>query len=90
MIARGLERVGALAALEVLGVLLEVALEPHDLAVTLEREDVRGEAVEEPPIMAHDHRAAGELLDAFLERAQGVDVEVVGRLVEQQHVAARS
>ena len=38
--------------------------------------------------MGDDHRAAGEAQQRLLERAQRVDVEVVGRLVEQQHVAA--
>ena len=35
-----------------------------------------------------DHGAAGEVEQRLLERAQRVDVEVVGRLVEQQQVAA--
>ena len=35
-----------------------------------------------------DHRAAGEVEQRLLERAQRVDVEVVRRLVEQQQVAA--
>ena len=39
--------------------------------------------------MADDDHAARERLQAGLERAQRVDVEVVGRLVEQQDVAAR-
>ena len=38
--------------------------------------------------MADDDRVAGELVERLLQRAQGVDVEVVGRLVEQQHVGA--
>ena len=67
---------------------LEVALEPHDLGVALEREHVRGDAVEEPAIVGDDHRAAREGQQRLLERAQRVDVEIVGRLVEQQHVAA--
>jgi hypothetical protein len=59
------------------------------LAVALEGEDVGGDAVEEPAVVADDHGAAGEFLEQrVLERAQGVDVEVVGRLVEQQQVAA--
>ena len=36
--------------------------------------------------MADDYRASRIGLDGILERAQGVDVEVVGRLVEQQDV----
>ena len=66
----------------------EVALEPADLGVAFEREHVGGDAVEEPPIVADHHRAAREREQRVLERAHGVDVEVVGRLVEQQHVAA--
>ena len=67
---------------------LEIAFEPFDVAVAFEGEDVRRQAIEEEAVVADDHRAAGEVLDRFLERAQRLDVEVVGRLVEQQHVAA--
>ena len=38
--------------------------------------------------MRDHHRAAGEIDERVLERAQRVDVEIVRRLVEQQHVAA--
>src|SRR5581483_8571827 len=69
-------------------VVAEVALEPHDLRVPLEREHVRRDAVEEPAVVADDDRAARELEERVLERAEGVDVEVVGGLVEQQDVAA--
>jgi hypothetical protein len=46
------------------------------------------DAVEEPPVVGDHHRAAGELEQGVLERAQRLDVEVVGGLVEQQQVAA--
>ena len=69
-------------------VVLVVALEPDHLAVALEGEHVRGDAVEEPAVVADDDHAAGEVEQRVLERAQRVDVEVVGRLVEQQQVAA--
>jgi hypothetical protein len=49
---------------------------------------VRGDAVEEPAVVADDDGAAGEVEQRLLERPQRVDVEVVGRLVEQQQVAA--
>ena len=78
----------AAAPLEVLDVLRVVALEPDDLAVALEGEDVGGDAVEEPAIVRDHDRAAREAQQRLLERAQRLDVEVVGRLVEQQHVAA--
>ena len=55
----------------------------------LAREDVRRDAVEEPAVVRDDHDAAGVLEQRVLERAQRLDVEVVRRLVEEQHVAAR-
>src|SRR5436309_2266786 len=69
-------------------VVLVVALEPHRAAVALEGEHVRGDAVEEPAVVTDHHHAAGELEQRLLERPQRVHVEVVGRLVEQQHVGA--
>ncbi len=70
-------------------VLAEVALEPAHDAVALEGEHVGGDPVEEPAIVADHHGAAREGLEAGLEGPQRVDVEVVGRLVEQEDVAAR-
>src|SRR5882724_5527616 len=67
---------------------LEVPLEPPDLRVALEREYVSGDPVEEPAVVRDDDGAAREREQRLLERAQRVHVEVVGRLVEQQQVAA--
>ena len=69
-------------------VVLVVAFEPDHLAVAFERQDVGGDAVQEPAVMGDDHRAAREVHEGFFERAQGIDVEVVGRFVEEQDVAA--
>ena len=80
--------IGAEAALLVGLVIRVIALEPFDLAVALEGEDVSRDAVEEPAIVGDHHGAAGEIEQRFLERAQRVDVEIVGRLVEQDHVGA--
>src|SRR3954451_15160564 len=86
--AVGLVGVATDAAAAVLLVVREVAFEPHHLAVALERKDVRGDTVEEPAVVTDHHRAARELQQRFLEGTQRVDVEVVGRFVEQQQVAA--
>jgi hypothetical protein len=75
----GLVGLGAEAAVAVGLVVLVVALKPFDLAVALERQHVSRDPVEEPAIVADHHRAAGELEERVLERAQRVDVEVVGR-----------
>src|SRR4051812_31446608 len=66
----------------------EVALEPEPLRVALVGEDVRRHAVEEPPVVADHDGAAGELQQCGLQAGQRLGVEVVGRLVEQQQVAA--
>src|SRR5262245_13963807 len=79
---------GAETALAISLVVLVVPFEPDDLAVALECEHVRGDAIEEPPIVADDDGAPGESEQRLLERAKRVDVEIVGRLVEQQEVAA--
>src|SRR5690606_15792837 len=90
--AVGLGRVGAQALDLVLLVGVEVALEPVPvggvLLGALVGEDVRRDAVEEPPVVGDDDGAAGELEQRVLERLQGLDVEVVGGLVEEQQVAA--
>src|SRR5690606_7178430 len=56
--AVGLVGVRAPAPLQVLGIGVVVAFEPDDLAVPLEGEDVRGDAVEEPAVVADDDAAA--------------------------------
>ena len=69
-------------------VVADVALEPADLAVALEGEDVGRDPVQEPAVVADDDDAAGEGLEAGLQRPERVDVEVVRGLVQQQRVAA--
>ena len=60
---------------------LVVAFEPDDF-VAFEGEDVGGDAVEEPAVVADDDGAAAEVDEPFFEGAKGADVEVVGRFVE--------
>src|ERR1043165_7008691 len=83
-------RVGRLTetAPAILFVRLEVALVPDHARVAFECEDVRRRAVEEPTVVRDDDRAAGEVFQRFLERADGVHVEVVRRFVEQEDVRA--
>src|SRR5262249_16934342 len=67
---------------------LIVAFVPDSFAVALKRENVRRDAVKEPTVVADDDGTAAEVEQRFFEGAQRVDVEVVGRLVEQQEIAA--
>src|SRR5262245_65759394 len=86
--AVGLLGGGAETLLPISLVVLVVAFEPHDPALALEGEHVGRDAIEEPAVVADDDRAAREGQEGVLECAQRVDVEVVGRLVEQQEIAA--
>ena len=61
----------------------KVAFEPAHFGVAFEREHVGGDPVEEPPIVADDHRATREGEQRVFERAHRVDVEVVGGFVEE-------
>src|SRR4029453_8759248 len=82
-----LERLGPACRGDPVGVRAPRALEPPHLRVALEGEDVRCHAVEEPAVVRDDDRAAGEIEQRVLERAERVDVEVVRRLVGGQGVA---
>ena len=79
---------GAEALDLVLFVGLVVALEPEPVRLALPGQDVRGDAVEEPPVVAGDHGAAGEVEQRVLQRGERVHVQVVGWLVEEEQVAA--
>ncbi len=57
------------------------------MAVTLKGEDMRGETVEEPAIMGDDHGAARILGQRVFQCAERINVEIVGRLIEQDDVA---
>ncbi len=67
---------------------LVVAFEEADIGVGFEGEDVGGDAVEEPAVVADDDGAAGEVFEGFFESSHGVDVEVVGGFVEEDDVGA--
>src|ERR1700722_6911481 len=84
----GLGGVFAFAFLVILDVFLIVAFEPDDLRVAFESEDMGGDAVQEPAIVRDDDRTTRESHQRVFERAQSFDIEVVGRFIEQQHVAA--
>ena len=71
------------AALEVL---VDPARQHRDLAVAEQRPDRVGDPLEEVPVVGDHDQGAGPAVEEVLEDVEGVDVEVVGGLVEQQHV----
>src|SRR5262245_30683724 len=67
-------------------IVLIITLEPDHPAIAFECEHVSSDAIEEPPVVADDYRTAGVIEKRLFERAQGVDIEIVGGLVEQQQI----
>ena len=63
------------------------AFEIEHFTIALEGKDMGTETVEEPTVVADDHGATGKGVKTFLQCSQCVHVDVVGRFVEQQHVA---
>mmetsp|Transcript_39341 Transcript_39341/g.130233 ORF Transcript_39341/g.130233 Transcript_39341/m.130233 type:complete len:274 (-) Transcript_39341:634-1455(-) len=61
-------------------------LEKVGTACRVKGECVVADAVEEPAVVRDDDRRARESADRLLERAERINVEVVGRLVEQQEM----
>ena len=81
---------GALLALEPRREVRGVAALVHVAATAVELEDPRRHPVEHVAVVGHQHQRTAVLGQALLQPADGVDVEVVGRLVEDQHdVVAR-
>ena len=62
---------------------------PGNAVPAVELEDPAGHVVEEVAVVGHADDRARVLLEVFLEPGDGLRVEVVGRLVEQQHVGLR-
>ena len=70
-----------LTALGLVGV--EIAFAPADEAVALEGQNVRGHAVQKPAVVGNHDDAAGEMKDRLFQGPQGVDVQIVGRFVQE-------
>ena len=80
-----------LLGLEPLALLLEprrVVPLPGDAGAAVELEDPAGDVVEEVAIVRDGHDRPRELVQVVLEPGDALGVEMVGRLVEQQHVRA--
>ena len=65
-----------------------VSIEPDRAALAFEGDYVRRDPVQEPPVVAYHYRAPGKVFESLFERAHGVNVEVIGRLFQQDHVGA--
>ncbi len=59
-----------------------ITVKEQDLAVSLKGQDVRADAVQKPAVVADYDDASGKALQRVFQRAQCVDIQIVGRLVK--------
>src|SRR5690242_4301384 len=79
---------GAETAAAIGFVLTVVAGKPADRAVPLEGQHVRCHPVEKPAVVRDNQRRSGEPFEGVLQGAQGVHVQIIAGLVQQQHIGA--
>ena len=60
----------------------------EDFAVAFESQNVRRHTVKEPAIMTDHHHATDKAFHAVFKRTHRVDVDVIGRLIEQDDIGA--
>ena len=54
--------------------------------ITLEGEDMRRDPVEEPAVVANNHRTSSKIAQSFLQRAQRVDIQINCWFVKQKQI----
>ena len=78
--------VGAQTLSAIRFILCPIPLKKRYTAVSFKGEDMGGDTVQKLSIVADDHRAAAEIKKGFFQGPQGVDVQVVGGLIQQEHI----
>jgi hypothetical protein len=76
--------ISAFALLKIFKVTRIVARKPMDVTIALKGHDMSRDPVEKPAIMGDNNCATGKSFQRFLQRANGIHIEVIGGLVEQQ------
>ena len=59
---------------------------PIEFAVAFEGKDVCTNTVEEPAIVGDYYCTASEVLQTFFQRAESVNIDIVGWLIKQEYV----
>jgi hypothetical protein len=63
-----------------------VAGKKNHLAVAFKCQDVGGDAIQKPAVMADDDGAASEVFKGLFQGAQGIYVQIVGGLIQQDKI----
>jgi len=73
---------GAQSFLSVFFIFGIVAVKEKYLAFAFKRQNVCADSVQKPAVVADDDDASGKTLQCIFQRAQGVDIQIVGRFIE--------
>ncbi len=63
------------------------ALVEYNLRVTLKREDMCSNTVQEPTVVRDNHSTTCEVLQTLLQCSQSIYIDIIGRLIQKQHIA---
>ena len=59
-----------------------VPLKPNNFTITLERENMRRDSIEKPPIVRDDHCTPREIKKRILKSTKRIDIEIIRGLIE--------
>ena len=63
-----------------------VSFERDNAALTFKGQNMGGDAIEEPPVMADHHHGARKVFEGLLQRPQGIHIQVICGLVQKKDV----
>jgi hypothetical protein len=75
-------RCGAQPFLAVFLVIGIVTFKPDNLGIPLESKDMSGNPIEEPAVMADDHRTPAKMFQRLFKGAERIDIEIVGGFIK--------
>ena len=65
-----------------------VSLEPDNVALPFKRQNMGGDPIEKPPVMAdHNHRAR-KVFEGLLQCSQGIHIQVIRGLVQKKDIGS--
>ena len=72
-----------------IGLILGIAaFEPDDVALTFKGQNMGGDPIKEPPVMAdHNHRAR-KVFEGLLKCSQGIHIQVIRGLVQKKDIGS--
>ena len=79
-------RIGAEALFSVGLIFCPVTVEKDYLTVPFKREDVGRNSIKEPAVVTDHHRTAPEVLKGLFECPKGIDVKIIGGLVQEYDI----